>query len=138
MTPADELIAAGWRCNPGRGFNLAAGPFWVRGEGGELEIGLLVEERHTNNAGRLHGGALMSFADISLGYGAAQALGHKHCVTAQMNLQFVSGARVGEFIACRPQLVRRSSQLVFVRGLILAADRTIASADGIWKELKTG
>jgi len=48
----------------------------------------------------------------------------------------VSGAKVGEFIMCRPEVVRRSAQLVFMRGLIATADRTIASIEGIWKEFQ--
>ncbi|MDR3417267.1 MAG: PaaI family thioesterase [Nevskia sp.] len=130
------LEAAGWRSKAGQGFNVAVGPFWMRGRDAEREVGLIVREQHTNNAGRMHGGALMTFADISLGSGAGDALGHKYCVTAQMNVQFVSGAHVGEFVVCRPELVRRSAQLVFMRGLITVADRAIASAEGIWKELQ--
>lgn len=133
---AEALKAAGWRCKTGGGFNAALGSFWMRGRGADREVGLIVEERHTNHAGRLHGGALMTFADIGLGSGAGDALGHKYCVTAQLNVQFVSGAKVGEFVLCRPEVVRRSANLVFMRGLITAGDRAIASADGIWAELK--
>jgi uncharacterized protein (TIGR00369 family) len=132
----EALKADGWRCKTGKGFDASAGPYWMRGRGAEREAGLLVEERHTNSGGKMHGGALMTFSDIALGSGAADALGHKYCVTAQLNIQFVSGPRVGEFIVCRPEVVRRSSQLVFMRGLIATADRTIASVEGIWKEFK--
>jgi uncharacterized protein (TIGR00369 family) len=134
----EVLKAEGWRCRTGKGFDAAAGPYWMRGWGPEREAGLLVEEKHTNNAGKMHGGALMTFTDIALGSGAADALGHKNCVTVQLNIQFVSGPRVGEFIMCRPEVVRRSSELVFMRGLITTAERTIASVEGIWKAFQAG
>lgn len=130
---AEKLKAEGWRCHIGTNFNAAGGPFWMLGRHDTRVAGLIVEEKHTNNAGKLHGGALMTFADIALGSGAADSFGHNQCVTAQLALQFVSGAKVGEFITCKPEVVRHTKSLVFVRGLFIAGDRTIASADGIWK-----
>jgi acyl-coenzyme A thioesterase PaaI-like protein len=42
---------------------------------------------------------------------------------------------MGGFLTCRPELIRRTSQIVFMRGLIKAGERTVASADGLWKLL---
>ena len=56
-------------------------------------------------------------------------------VTAQMQVQFVAAAKVGELITCQPEVVRKTSSLVFVRGLIEAGGRTVASADGMFKLL---
>ena len=132
----EALKADGWRFHAGKFFNAAAGPFWMRGKGATREAGLLIEERHTNNAGRLHGGALMTFADIGLGSGAADAFGHNQCVTAQLQIQFASGGKIGEFIICKPEIVRATRSLVFVRGLIKAGERIVGSADGIGKALE--
>jgi uncharacterized protein (TIGR00369 family) len=134
---AEVLKAAGWRCFDGSGFTGQAGPWWVRGAAGSREIGLLVERRHGNeHMGSLHGGALMTFADISMGYAAADALGGTRCVTAQLQVHFVAPAKVGEFVQCRPEVVRRGAQLVFMRGLAVVGERTVASFDGIWKALE--
>jgi acyl-coenzyme A thioesterase PaaI-like protein len=133
----ESLKSAGWTAFQGRNFTGLAGPYWARGKGAEREIGLLVEERHCNDhMGILHGGALMTFADIALGWGASEALGGTGCVTAQLQIYFVAGAKVGEFVSCKSELVRRTSHLVFVRGLIKVGDKTVASADGIWKQLE--
>jgi acyl-coenzyme A thioesterase PaaI-like protein len=56
-------------------------------------------------------------------------------VTAQMQVQFTAAARVGSFILARPEVVRKTSELVFVRSLFEADGRTVASADGIFKLL---
>jgi len=131
------LEAAGWRSVASdTGFNSLVGPFWLHDTEG---AGLLIGERHCNpHLGTLHGGIVMTFADIALGIGAAGVLGEQRTstVTASMNTQFVAVAHVGEFLVCRPEVVRQSRHLVFVRGLICAGERTIASADGIFKVLE--
>lgn len=130
------LQAAGWRSVQGEGFTGQLGPIWVHGPAGDRRIGFIATAQQGNNQeGAVHGGALMTFADIALGYAAADALGGSHLVTAQLQLHFVAGGRTGEFITCHPELVRRSAHLIFVRGLLLAGERTVASADGIWKVL---
>ena len=81
----------------------------------------------------------MTFADIALGAGVAAAMADDrlNCATVSLQTQFVSVARIGEFISCKPEVIRKSKQLVFMRGLIQVGDKTIASAEGIWKLLET-
>ena len=134
MNP-ETLKAAGWKAREADGFTGAIGPLWVRGTPGERDIGMVVGPQHGNNRQVLHGGALMTFADVAVGYAAADALGHANCVTAQLQVYFVSSAKIGDFISCRGEIVRQTSQLIFARGLICVGDKTIASADGIWKVL---
>ncbi|KHK91192.1 hypothetical protein LK12_09795 [Novosphingobium malaysiense] len=112
-----------------------------------VEVGLQAEEHLANdNLGIVHGGAMMTFADMALGCGVGHALrkgeplgdpAHSRFVTAQLQVHFVSAAQVGEFILCRPEVVRATSSMVFMRGLIEAAGRTVASVDGIFKLLGT-
>ena len=133
----ESLKAAGWMAMEVGGFSGQIAPIWTRkGDAGGV-IGFLAEPRHGNtHLGTVHGGALMTFADIALGYGAADVLGNLRCATAQLQLQFVASPQVGDFITCRPEIVRRTTHLIFVRGLIDAGDKTVASADGIWKVLE--
>ncbi len=139
MNPADEaarLEAEGWVRMGGTHFNATAGPYWVRKDEAGRQVGLLSEEGHGNgHVGTVHGGVLMTFADIALGMGVVDAANTRDCVTLQLQMQFVATAKIGSFITCRPELVRRTSQVVFMRGLIMAGDRTVASADGMWKLL---
>lgn len=127
-----SLQQAGWTSTTIGGFTGVAGPFWLRGEGAAREIGLLIEARHTNTFGAIHGGLVMTFADIALGVGVTTALGHGNCVTTHLQTHFVSTAQIGEFISCRPELVRKGRKLVVVRGLVKVGDKTIAAVDGIW------
>ncbi len=139
MTPA-ALEAEGWRSITTEGFTGEVGPFWVRHEDGDVAMGLIVEPRHANShIGTLHGGVVMTFADIALGSGAANLLGEARLatVTASMETKFVATAKIGEFISCKPEVIKETRHLVFVRGLIKAGDNTIASCEGIWKKLQS-
>jgi acyl-coenzyme A thioesterase PaaI-like protein len=133
---AERLIAEGWTLLTGTHFNETAGPYWVRRENGIRVVGLLGEDRHGNGyVGTIHGGVLMTFADIALGMGVVDAADTRDCVTLQLQMQFTASAPIDSFLTCRPELVRRTSQVVFMRGLIMAEERTVASADGMWKLL---
>lgn len=133
VTP-ESLQAAGWQPNELGGFTAHVCPLWSRRDDKGIEVGFVVEERHCNNhIGTLHGGAVMTFADIGLGWAVSTAIGHNMCVTVSLQAQFVSVARVGEFVTCKAELIRSTKQLVFVRGLIMTGDRIVASAEGVWK-----
>jgi uncharacterized protein (TIGR00369 family) len=134
---AESLTAAGWQQSEAGGFTGYFGALWSRSTGDEHLVGMIVEPRHSNNhLGTVHGGVLMTLADLGLGIGVGRALGGPACVTISLQTQFVATAQIGEFLVCRPEVVRRSKSLVFVRGLICVDDRIVASSDGIWKVLE--
>ncbi|MCP5205498.1 MAG: PaaI family thioesterase [Pseudomonadales bacterium] len=108
----------------------------MRDVDGDRAIGLFVADYHCKDYhGALHGGAVMTLADIGLGFGVSRAIAGVPCVTVSQQTQFVASTREGDFIICRPKVVRTSKHLVFVRGLITTGDTAVASAEGIWKVL---
>lgn len=130
----DSLKAAGWERVELGGFSGVAGPFWLRVDEGRRSLGLILEDRHCNNhLGTVHGGLVMTFADMGLGVAVGDALGHNRCATISLQTQFISVARVGEFITCKAEIIRAAKQIVFVRGFIMADERIVASAEGMWK-----
>lgn len=136
MNP-DTLIEQGWKQIEVGGFTGHCGPFWVRDSENGRELGLLVDKHHSNNhIGTLHGGVVMTFADIALGSCVSDALDRVPTVTLSLQTQFVSVGRLGEFLTCEAEIVRKTKQLIFVRGLVLANGNTVASAEGIWKVLE--
>lgn len=136
MIDEAALLAQGWERLPTVRYSAAVGPTWKRLADGELEVGLIAEAHLGNdNLGIVHGGAMMTFGDMALGCGVGHAQANQMFVTAQLQFHFVSAARVGDFIVCRPHVVKATSQLVFVRGLFEADGRTLATADGIFKLL---
>ncbi|WP_052025395.1 PaaI family thioesterase [Novosphingobium sp. AP12] len=130
---AAALEAQGWVPTQASAFSAAIGPTWMRGEPGAREVALLTGEMAANDHLKvIHGGALMTFADIALGIVAVDAVGEPRCATAQLNYHFVRGVVVGALVTCRPQLVRRTRRLVFARGLFEVDGETVGSADGIF------
>jgi acyl-coenzyme A thioesterase PaaI-like protein len=133
---AEALKQAGYVPTPNGGFTNHAGPFWLRYSLDGVEAALPIEARHCNeHMGKMHGGLLMTFADIALGAKVGEALNSALMVTTQINVHFVAGANLSEVLTCKPELVRKTSRMVFVRGLIEAGGRTVANVDGIWTVL---
>ena len=131
------LLADGWNRVPAVRYSAALGPTFVKLIDGKVTAALLAQEHLANdNLGIVHGGAMMTFADMAMGIGTGHAVGGNGIfVTAQLAVQFTAAARIGELITCQPELVRKTSSMVFVRGLIEAGGRTVASVDGIFKLL---
>lgn len=136
MSHAD-LSAQGWERLPTTAFNDLSGPYWRRYDSdGAWIVGFLAEERHSNgHLGTIHGGVMMTFADIALGVAVVDAIGEPRCATSQLSYSFTGAGRVGQLVTCRPELVRKTSVLVFVRGLIQVGDKVVGSAEGIFSIL---
>lgn len=133
----EALQADGWQPVEAGGFTGQAGPFFIRRENGVRVLGLPLGEQHRNNhIGTVHGGVYMTFADMALGLCAVDAVENKPCATASLQTQFVAGAKVGELLVGRAEVIRATKQLVFVRGLLLVGERVVASAEGVWKVLE--
>ena len=130
-----DLAAAGWKPMPSSDYPAMIGPFLARREGGGWRYGFVAERRHLNLGGVVHGGMLMSFADDALGATVWQAVGRKPCTTVQLSTQFVSPVRLGELVEVRAEVLRATRTVVFVRGVLEVAGRTVVHADGVWKIL---
>lgn len=135
----EDFLAAGWVKLPTQQFSTAIGPTWLRGEEGAREIGLFTTPEIANDyRGMVHGGALMTFADLALGVVAGEAIGRAPMATAQLQFHFTAAAPIGVLLTCKPELIRRTSQLLFARGLFEADGRTVGMADAMFKVLDAG
>jgi len=135
---AAELEAAGWRRLPAVRYSAALGPTFQIVRDGVFTVALIAQEHLGNdNLGIVHGGAMMTFADMALGCAVGHANNFQpNFVTSQLSIQLVSAGRVGQLITCNPEIVRKTRSLVFVRGLFEADGKVLASADGIFSILQ--
>lgn len=108
-------------------------PFFERRVDGVREFATMLDERHMNAANVAHGGVLMTFADATLGYAIWDATENAHCVTVSQQTQFLASAAAGDFVICRPVVVRKTREIVFVRGDFLVGDRAVFTASAVWK-----
>jgi len=133
---AGALEADGWIKLPIGPFSRVIGQSWALERDGKVLIGVLFDDLTANeNIGIVHGGAMLTFADISMGYITSRSIGKDLCATVQLQYQFAAAVQCGQFCICEAELVRKTSQLVFVRGLMKVEGRIVGSADAVFKIL---
>ena len=101
-----------------------------------MRWGFVVEPKHLNRAGNLHGGMLMTFADQSMAMTARQATGGKRHATIELNIQFI-GVGAASANSSRPiaEVVRATRSVVFMEVKMFVDGRIVVSTNGIWKIL---
>jgi uncharacterized protein (TIGR00369 family) len=135
---AFDPAGAGWEMLRHAGFAELTGPLWKRDDGGRLRFGFVVGQKHLNYARILHGGMLTTLADLAMGMTAWRATGGKAHATIELNMQFVSSVRPGEFVEAQCEVVRAARSVVFMQAKMFAGARIVAAASGIWKILQEG
>lgn len=135
-----EMVAA---ANPPPGFEsiLSNSPFgWENGpvfertvENG-VERGFRVAGRHINAGGALHGGMVMTFADILLAT-AVHAIATPPFVTIRLTTDFVGPAFEGDWVQGAAEAQAPQDGIIAVRGLITTGEKTVASAQGLFKAI---
>lgn len=139
MTPIvteTEGEFAGWsRYDAGEGYDRQIGPFWFRHDDGH-RCAFRAQQKHMNLGGRVHGGCLMSFADIALFQIAYQEMEGRRGVTVQLDSTFVDAGRLGDWIEAEGEVVRSGGSLIFVRGRIVSGERTLMTFSGIIKKMR--
>ncbi|MDB5679781.1 PaaI family thioesterase [Sphingomonas bacterium] len=132
----DDPEAPGWKTwrfrDPTR-FNAFLEPLQVRLEGDIARVRMMPRHEHSNMRDNVHGGALLGFMDVSL-FAASRAFGSLSAggaVTLDLSAQFIGGGMIGEPLEARIELLRETSRMLFLRGLIVQENTpTIASFTG--------
>jgi uncharacterized protein (TIGR00369 family) len=109
------------------------GPIHVRGDGPDLVLGLLAEERHANHRGTVQGGLLSTFADFALGRAiAADADDGRERATVSLTVDFIKPARPGDWIEARGRVDRVGGTLAFAECSLSVDDREIVRARAVF------
>jgi uncharacterized protein (TIGR00369 family) len=116
------------------GFNSYAGPFWrLPDEGGAYRYALLVEPKHMNSSGSLHGGVLMTFADIAMSQTSRAASGASTCTTVSLTCDFTGPGKLGDVIVACVRVTRRTRTMIFLAAELICGERMLGVATGLWK-----
>jgi len=93
-----------------------------------------VQQTMCNPAGGLHGGMMMTAADLvgTMGGGALVGL-RKFLPTVSMTCDFVAPARLGDWVEGRPELVRQTRSLLFTNIYLTVGEEKILRASAIAK-----
>jgi uncharacterized protein (TIGR00369 family) len=134
MTNAPNTLPPGAEDISRGGFNLYAGPVWrLPVEGDIRRYALVVAGKHMNGSGSLHGGVLMTFADIAMSQTARAASGAQSCRTVSLTCDFIGPGKLGDVIEARVRVARQTRTMIFLSAEIVARERVLGAASGLWK-----
>ena len=132
--PSPRPAPDGWALRPlPDSFGDTAGPYYFRLPGPIPGVGFYSETRHRNLANFVHGGALLSLADMALFDICHRARGAFRAVTVSLSSEFLAPAPIGAFIEATGEMMGGGKSLLFSRGMVSANGRALLSFSGTLK-----
>ncbi len=122
----------GWKLRDETRYNGFLGRLLVRREVGKARVRMFPERVHTNLQDAIHGGTTLGFIDISL-FAASRMFGLIEAgtaVTLDLSTQFIGTGRMGQPLDAEVELLRETRRLIFMRGLVVQGDVTVAAFAG--------
>ena len=96
---------------------------------GKSVVSMLVTHKHTNNRGVIHGGALVSLADMAMGL-ACHSMARR-VVTLDLNISFIRRAKEGDTVKALSKVIHSGKTTMVVEGHIVeSSERLLATARG--------
>jgi uncharacterized protein (TIGR00369 family) len=118
-------------------FENGAGPFfWRQRDDGSHHFVLRAAARHCNSHGIVHGGLMMTMADLMLCATAKAATEGQPVVTIAMANEFADSARAGDLLEATGEIVRGTGSMVFVRGQVHVGERVTMTCSAVVKRLR--
>lgn len=136
MNSSPSIRPHGWTKQDTAEFPTLVGPFWRSEAGSIFRLAFVVERKHLNRAGNVHGGMLMTFADQVMALTGRRATGDKRHATIELNIQFVGAVHLGDFVVAQAEVVRATRSVTFMRATMHVGTRIVATTNGIWKILE--
>jgi uncharacterized protein (TIGR00369 family) len=138
MTGVAAQIPEGWikQSFPDT-FSAHAGPFYFRDYSDRRPgVGFLSEPHHKNAGDMIHGGALMTLADMSLWDICRRVIGPFRAVTLTMNAEFINPGPIGKFIEATGEPVKIGKSILFARGEVRCEGATLLTFSGSLKRFE--
>ncbi len=135
MDSVDHPIPEGYESVFERGFNGFLGPIYMKEKADQSRHFILpVRHQHLNLGGVVHGGVLMSLADVALGVTVVRSTG-RPAATISLDCNFAAAGKLGEVLEATADVTRATRDVVFVQGRVYTRNRTLLTAQGIWKHI---
>tara|TARA_B100000315_G_scaffold230961_1_gene241867 strand:- start:472 stop:894 length:423 start_codon:yes stop_codon:yes gene_type:complete len=100
----------------------------------EYEFKTTINKNHLNAAGITHGGFIAAFVDAGAGT-AAHRTTDNICVTISLELKFISSIQLGQELIGKTKIQKKTKSMVFLTCELIAANKIVATASGVWKIL---
>jgi len=94
---------------------------------------ILLEDKHTNPYKAIHGGVVVSLADIAMG-NAIRSLGIK-VVTLDLATSFISTAYKNDQLNIRAEVLRSGQSVIYAEAKIWVNDTLISNATGTFLKI---
>ena len=94
-----------------------------------------IKENHLNAAGITHGGFIATFVDAGAGTAAHRVADQSPCVTISLELKFISAVKLGQELVGKTKIQKKTNSMIFLTCKLIAEDKIVATASGIWKIL---
>ena len=109
-------------------------PLYSRRRDDSLQLGLWIAKPHTNSRGFAHGGLVSALADNAMGLSCGLGLeGANGLLTVNLALDFLSVAKVGQWLQVEPTIVKRGRSLCFASALVTADGKPCARASATFQ-----
>jgi uncharacterized protein (TIGR00369 family) len=109
-------------------------PLYSRRGEKSVEIGLWLREAHCNSRGFVHGGVIAALADNAMGLSCVACQpGVKGALTVSLNVDYVATAKLGQWLAVAPRVIKAGGTLGFADALVTADGETIARASATFR-----
>lgn len=137
MAHSRPAVPDGYRIiDPRDPYEVAAGPFYLPESGDDFHLLLPVEARHCNASGVVHGGLLVTLADVTVCAAAIRGADDERAVTVSLTADFIAAGHEGDLLEARAEVTRRTGSLAFVRGQVAADGRILLTCSAVIKRMR--
>jgi uncharacterized protein (TIGR00369 family) len=131
---------AGWmrwkKTMDGRFSDTALGPFYFRDEDNDfVRARLDTGHQHTNGADFIHGGMMMSFADMAYFAICWRRLENVMAVTLTSTFEFMGAAKPGIALDAVGEVIRETGKLIFVHVRIEQSGSVVATSSATLRKI---
>ncbi len=134
--PSTSHIPDGFRvAKIGGDFLAFNGPLYGKWSPEKIQMGFVVEQRHTNPLGICHGGMLATFADMLVPCANMyrQSDERRFLPTISLQIDYLGSAKLGAWVQGEAQILRVTRNMLFGQGLITADGEPSVRFSGIFK-----
>jgi len=119
------------------GFLDHSGPYFLKRTPDAKILGCRITEQHMNYVNMAHGGVLATLADVALSFPLYDSADPKLPVsTVSMTTNFLSGARLGDWLEASGTIDRIGAKLGYVHGSIWGGERMLMTMSGVYNIIR--
>lgn len=132
-TPDSDTPTGFVPANFSPGFLDLAGPYYLKTGAKPPVVGCRILPQHQNYLDTAHGGMMATMADVALSWVVyASEDPPLQVSTVSMTTQFLSPARVGDWVEAIGLVDRIGRTLAYVHGSIMCGDRCLMTMSGVF------